>query len=162
MKVLFFISALVAFIPVILAAGVPLEYRQVGAWGKPTDASVQNCYMGSDCTATRQLWQHCQVDNNTPVGNPEARNEIVASCLCGGNYVDTQASCLQCLSVASKNFLVRDTQTTNAEKVCNKTSTLSQYENYSFQFGGFLQFPLILPSLWISGTNITYPDQILK
>ncbi|KAB8301213.1 hypothetical protein EYC80_003102 [Monilinia laxa] len=165
MKGLLFISALFAFIPAILAAAVLLESRQAGVWGKPTDIAVVYCYNDGDCIAARELWQHCQVDlfedSNSPIGNPEARNVIVVSCLCVESYVDSVAGCLACLSFASENFLVRDTQTSSAEKVCNKTLTLSEYENNSRQFGDALKFPLILPSLWLGGTNLTYPDQIL-
>ncbi|ESZ90992.1 hypothetical protein SBOR_8626 [Sclerotinia borealis F-4128] len=164
MKVLLFISALVAFIPAILAAAVPLESRQVGVWGKPTDVAVFYCYMDGQCIAARRLWQHCQTEifeSNAPASNPEVRNELIASCLCGANYVGLLNQCLFCVSLAGPSMLVRDTQTTSAQEMCDKKATLSQYEKNSFQFGTSLQFPLILPSLWIGGTNLTYLDQIL-
>ncbi|RAL58285.1 hypothetical protein DID88_002240 [Monilinia fructigena] len=165
MNILLFISALFALIPAVLGAAISLESRQAGVWGKPTDIAVVYCYNDGDCIAGRELWQHCQVDlfedSNAPIGNPEARNIVVASCLCVESYVDSVAGCLACLSFASENFLVRNTQTSSAEKVCNKTLALSEYENHSRQFADDLQFPFILPSLWLGDTNLTYPDQIL-
>lgn len=180
MMAFMFISASIAFIPAVFAAAVPLDSRQAGVWGNPGDISVQYCYCkgplqiiislvhllmktpgDGDCIAVRQLWQSCQVDHSTPVGSPDARNELVASCLCAGDYVGAQSGCIACLSSSSQNFLVLSTQEANAKKLCNKAMTLSQYESYSLQFGGFLQFPVILPSLWIRGTSLTYPDQIL-
>ncbi|KAF7872472.1 hypothetical protein EAF04_003393 [Stromatinia cepivora] len=163
MNVVLFISAFVAS----LAAAVPLESRQsvVGLWGKPTDVPVRCCYGNFACVAAREAWQSCQVamlqGPNSQINDPEARNRVVAQCLCDNHIVDETASCISCLSFASGNFLVRDAMEQCAQDMCDKKTTLGQYENYAFQFGGFLQFPLILPSTWLGGTQVNYPDQIL-
>ncbi|TGO17992.1 hypothetical protein BTUL_0013g00680 [Botrytis tulipae] len=167
MKVLLFISALVAFITPALAGTVPLESRQsiVGLWGKSTDIPVLYCYMDAACMQMREHWQSCQVDLfkdvNAPIGNPTARNELVASCLCNAGMPDLTSECLACISLASQNFLVQETLHTLAQDVCDKKTTLGQYENYALQFGAAVQFPLILPSLWLNGTKVTSPDQIV-
>ncbi|KAJ8071491.1 hypothetical protein OCU04_001811 [Sclerotinia nivalis] len=163
MKVILCISALAA----TLTAAVPLEPRQsvVGLWGKSTDVSVQYCYNDFACIAAREAWQSCQVamlqGSYSQITDPEARNIVVAQCLCDNQIVDETASCISCLSFASGNFLVRDTLEQHAQDMCDKKTTLGQYENYAYQFGGFLQFPLILPSTWLGGTQVNHPDQIL-
>ncbi|CAD6443692.1 f23d6dce-03c5-4962-8d4c-6463d21d989a [Sclerotinia trifoliorum] len=160
MKVVLFISALAA----TLTAAAPLEPRQnvVGLWGKPTDVAVQYCYNDFPCINAREAWQSCQVSTlqgqNT---DPEARNSVVAQCLCNNQIVNETASCIACLSYASSNFLVRDTAEQHAQDMCDKKTTLGQYENYVYQFGDLLQFPLILPSTWLGGTKVNLPDQML-
>ncbi|CCD46211.1 hypothetical protein ACHAPC_006225 [Botrytis cinerea] len=167
MKLFLFISALVAFITATLAGTVPLESRQsiVGLWGKSTDIAVQYCYMDAACMQMRENWQFCQVDLfknvSEPIGNPNARNELVADCLCKAGMPDLTSECLACISLDSQNFLVQETLHTHALDVCAKKTTLGQYETYAFQFGSAVQFPLILPSLWLNGTKVTSPDQIL-
>ncbi|KAF7956603.1 hypothetical protein EAE96_003937 [Botrytis aclada] len=167
MKVLTFVSALVAIITAAVAGTIPLESRQsiVGLWGKSTDIPVQYCYMDAVCMQMREHWQSCQVDLfksvNAPIGNPTARNELVADCLCKAGMPDLTSECLACISLASQNFLVQETLHAHAQDVCDKKTTLGQYENYALQFGAALQFPLILPSLWLNGTKVTSPDQIV-
>ncbi|APA05615.1 predicted protein [Sclerotinia sclerotiorum 1980 UF-70] len=160
MKVVLFISALAA----TLSAAAPLEPRQ-SIWGKPTDVSVQYCYNDFPCINAREAWQSCQVSSlpgsYSQITDPEARNTVVAQCLCDNKIVNETASCISCLSYASGNFLVLDTVEQHAQDMCDKKTTLSQYENYVYQFGGLLQFPLILPSTWLSGTKVNLPDQIL-
>ncbi|TGO83351.1 hypothetical protein BPOR_0660g00040 [Botrytis porri] len=167
MKVLMFVSALVAFIITALAGTVPLESRQsiVGLWGKSTDIPVLYCYMDAPCMQMRQHWQSCQVDLfediKAPIGNPTARDEFIASCLCNAGMPALTSECLACISLSSQNFLVQETLYTMAQDVCDKKTTLGQYENYALQFGGALQFPLVLPSLWLNGTKVTSPNQIV-
>ncbi|ATZ51594.1 Bcssvp1 [Botrytis cinerea B05.10] len=150
MKLFLFISALVAFITATLAGTVPLESRQsiVGLWGKSTDIAVQYCYMDAACMQMRENWQFCQVDLfknvSEPIGNPNARNELVADCLCKAGMPDLTSECLACISLDSQNFLVQET-----------------LHAHALDFGSAVQFPLILPSLWLNGTKVTSPDQIL-
>lgn len=119
------------------------------------------------CMQARGKWESCQTDlfedPDAPIGNPDARNELVASCLCSASptWVSTISDCLGCISLLSENMLVHDTLTTCAQDVCDKKQTLAQLETYAYQFGQSLEFPLILPSLWINGTQLTYPDQIV-
>ncbi|KAF7931581.1 uncharacterized protein EAE98_004317 [Botrytis deweyae] len=167
MKVLLFVSALVAFIIPALAGTVPLGSKQsiVGLWGKSTNISVLYCYMDATCMQMREHWQSCQVDLfkdvNAPIGNPIARNELVASCLCNAGMPALTSECLACISLASQNFVVQETLHTLAQDVCDKKITLGQYENQASQFGSAVKFPLILPSLWLNGTKVTSPDQIV-
>ncbi|QSZ33737.1 hypothetical protein DSL72_005308 [Monilinia vaccinii-corymbosi] len=155
---------IVAFIPAILAAAVPFHSGQAGVWRKSFNTSVTECYKTSYCTSARSNWQHCQDANqlNPPHGGSlEARNALVAECLCQTSYVQEQDECLACICNTTGNPCIHGPQTTNTNMVCNKTTTLADYENVSFKSGVSMNFPLILPSLQLASTWVTQPDQIL-
>ncbi|KAM3078061.1 hypothetical protein ACMFMF_004474 [Clarireedia jacksonii] len=154
-----FIALLIPSLFQLCASAPVLETRQAYRWGHPTDASVISCYQSANCTSARTTWSYCQ-KSYISGSSTATQSSLTTECLCESSYPAQLNACLVCLE--NGNPMVLNTMNQLVSSLCANTLALNVYEEDAYIFGGWVDFPLLLPSTQLLGTAVTQPDQVVE